>query len=606
LIARRIFGAILHLQLEYPFLKTKRLRASRDRSIMTDDFIPRLGRIGWKGGTRLDRYVNRVMHAAHKAGHLTKSGSSFSGSRSARGAAFGTLAGAGFVASGRRRVVVKARIAKLKPGDLGAARAHLRYIQRDGVTPEGKPGRLYDTFSDDADGTGFLEQADGDRHQFRFIVSAEDATEMADLKPFIRDLMQKMEEDLETRLDWVAVDHFNTGHPHTHIVVRGKDDRGEDLVIARDYISHGIRERARELVTLELGPEIEGDFARKLDLEVEVDRFTRLDRSLLREVYEGFLVVSALPPSDPETHAAYMGRLRKLERLGLATERRTGVWEVPEEAEAKLKQLGGRDDVIKTMHRVLREANIDRPAGGFAIFDAANLHSRIVGRVAGLGLSDELRDKHYLVVDGIDGRVHYADAGYISPELVPEKGMIVSVEGMDSASDQERRARVRILSYLPLEKLIDAKGATWLDKQIVSARQEATKPEHFGAEVDSALTRRRQWLISQGLGVSTKDGKFQPVPNLLGNLRGQEIRRAGLLFSKKLGLAFCEVLDGEQVSGVYRQPVELASGKFAIIEKAKEFSLVPWQASMEKVKAKRVSVDGARGPDLQPTTGLSR
>jgi len=571
---------------------------------MTDDFMPRLGRIGWKRGTRLDRYVNRVMHAAHKAGHLAKSGSSFSGSRTARGAAFGTLAGAGFVASGRRRVVVKARIAKLKHGDLGAARAHLRYIQRDGVTPEGKPGRLYDALSDDADGAGFLEQADGDRHQFRFIVSAEDAVEMADLKLFIRDLMRKMEEDLGTRLDWVAVDHFNTGHPHTHIVVRGKDDRGEDLVIARDYMSHGIRERARELVTLELGPEIEGDFARKLDQEIEADRFTRLDRALLREVHERFLVVSALPPSDPETHAAYMGRLRKLERLGLATERRTGVWEVSEEAELKLRQLGGRDDITKTMHRVLREAGIDRPAGGFAVFDATNARSRIVGRVVGLGLSDELRDKHFLVVDGIDGRVHYADAGHIPPELVPEKGMIVSVEGVDLASDQERRARVRILSYLPLEKLIDANGATWLDKQIVSARQEATKPEHFGAEVESALTRRRQWLISQGLGAFSEEGALQLAPNLLGKLHERELRQAGMLLSKKLELVFRDIRDGEQFSGSFRQTVDLASGRFAIIEKAREFSLVPWRASLQRPYQKRTSRSG-NDLELNPALGRS-
>lgn len=548
---------------------------------MTDDFVPRLGRIGWKGGTRLDRYVNRVMHAAHKAGHLTKSASPFSGSRSARGAAFGTLAGAGFVASSRRRVVVKARIAKLKSGDLGAARAHLRYIQRDGVTSEGKPGRLYDAFSDDADGAGFLEQAEGDRHQFRFIVSAEDATEMTDLKPYIRDLMQRMEEDLGTRLDWVAVDHFNTGHPHTHIVVRGKDDRGEDLIIARDYMSHGIRERARELVTLELGPEIEGDFAHKLDQEIEADRFTRLDRALLREVHEGFLVVSALRPSDPETHAAYMGRLRKLERLGLATERRMGVWEVSEEAEAKLRQLGSRDDITKTMHRVLREGGLDRPAGGFAIFDATNPHSRIVGRVVGLGLSDEFRDKHYLVVDGIDGRVHYTDVGYIPPELVPEKGMIVSVEGVETGLDHERRARVRILSYLPLEKLIDANGATWLDKQIVSVRREATRSENFGAEVEDALTRRRQWLISQGLGAKSADGVFQPAPSLLGRLRDQEIRQTGVLLSKKLGLVFHELVVGEPVTGVYERPVDLASGRFAIIKTTREFSLVPWQVSFE-------------------------
>ncbi len=559
---------------------------------MTDEFVPRLGRIGWKSGTRLDRYVNRVMHATYKAGHLGRSSSRFSGNRSARGRAFGTLASAGFVTGGRRRVLVKARIAKLRLGDLGAARAHLRYIQRDGVTPEGKPGRLYSALSDDADGASFIEKAEGDRHQFRFIVSAEDATELADLKPFIRDLMSKMEDDLGTRLDWVAVDHFNTGHPHTHIVVRGKDDRGEDLVIARDYMSHGIRERARELVTLELGPEIEVDFARKLDQEIEADRYTRLDRALFKEVHEGFLVVSALPPSDPETHAAYMGRLRKLERLGLAKERKTGVWEVSEGVEDKLKHLGDRDDVIKTMHRVLREAGIERPAGSFAMFDPAKLNARIVGRVAGLGLSDELHDKHYLVIDGLDGRVRYADVGHISPELIPEKGMIVSVEGTNTGDGKERQARVRILSYWPLEKLVEADGATWLDRQIVSARRDATRQEHFGTEVGSALNRRRQWLIAQGLAVASEKGMFQPVPSLLGKLRDREIRQAGRFVSKKLGLAFSEIVDGGQVSGIYQQSIELASGKFAIIEKTREFSLVPWQVSIERMRGKRVSVIG--------------
>jgi len=559
---------------------------------MTDEFIPRLGRIGWKRGTRLDRYVNRVMHAAHKAGHLARSGSQFSGSRGARGREFGTLASAGFVAGGRRRVVVKARIAKLKLGDLGAARAHLRYIQRDGVTPEGKAGRLYGALSDDVDGASFIEKAEGDRHQFRFIVSAEDATELADLKPFIRDLMSKMEDDLGTKLDWVAANHFNTGHPHTHIVVRGKDDRGEDLVIARDYMSHGIRERARELVTLELGPEVEGDFARKLEQEMEADRYTRLDRALLKEVHEGFLVVSALPPSDPETHAAHMGRLHKLERLGLARERKTGVWEVLEGTEQRLKQLGSRDDIIKIMHRVLREASIDRPAGSFSVFDSKSPNSRIMGRVAGLGLSEELHDKHYLVIDGLDGRAHYTDVGHVPPELLPDKGMIVSVEGTGARDERDRHARVRILSYWPLERLVEAEGATWLDRKIVSPRPEGMRAEHFGAEVESALGRRRQWLLAQGLATASNTGAFQPVPNLLGTLRDRDVRQTGLLLSKKLGLAFGETVEGEQVSGIYRQPIELASGKFAIVEKAKEFSLVPWRPLFEKLRNRQVSADG--------------
>jgi hypothetical protein len=116
---------------------------------MSNSFTPKLGRIGWKQGTRLDSYINRVTRAVHTAGHVNGTRkSSFSGSRIGRGSAFGTLAAAGLYPSGQRRVIVKARITKFKAGQLGAARAHLRYIQRDGVTPEGEPGQLYGSETD--------------------------------------------------------------------------------------------------------------------------------------------------------------------------------------------------------------------------------------------------------------------------------------------------------------------------------------------------------------------------------------------------------------------------------------------------------------------------
>src|SRR3546814_16250587 len=108
-------------------------------------------------------------------------------------------------------------------GGLKAARTHLRYIQRDGVTREGLPGELYDADSDRADGKAFLERSDGDRHQFRFIVSAEDAVEYEDLKGFTRRLLKQREEELETRLDWVAGDHNTNGHPPTPRVRSGTD-----------------------------------------------------------------------------------------------------------------------------------------------------------------------------------------------------------------------------------------------------------------------------------------------------------------------------------------------------------------------------------------------
>ena len=149
-----------------------------------------------------------------------------------------------------RRVVVKARIVRLKVTSR-AADAHVRYLQRDGTTRDGERGRLYGADTDAADGKAFTERGREDRHQFRFIVAPEDGDRLSDLRSFTRDVMRQMEEDLGTRLDWVAVDHFNTGHPHSHVIVRGRDEQGKDLIIAQDYITDGVRLRAQERATLE-------------------------------------------------------------------------------------------------------------------------------------------------------------------------------------------------------------------------------------------------------------------------------------------------------------------------------------------------------------------
>ncbi len=556
---------------------------------MSDSFTPKLGRIGWKHGTRLDRYVNQVMRAAQSAGHVGKLKSTFTGARIGRGSAFGTLAGAGLYAGGQRRVIVKARITKLRRGDLGAARAHLRYIQRDGVTRDGDPGELYGREGDDVDGKSFLDKCEGDRHQLRLIVSPDDGTVLADLKPFIRDLMIKVEQDLGTKLDWVAVDHFNTGHPHTHIVIRGRDDTGADLVIAKDYMSHGFRRRARELVTLELGPEIETDLTFKLAREVDTDRFTRLDRALLQHTDRGVLVVSAMPPTDHTTHAAHMGRLRKLETLGLAQEYQTGVWGIDPDAERKLRSLGARTDIIQTMHRVMKETGIDRPTGSYAVFDTAKPGNKIVGRVAGLGLTDEISDRHYVVIDGTDGKVHYADIGHLAPELVPEKGMILVVENRSAETDKQTRTRLRILSYLKLEQLVEANGATWLDKEIVAQIPAHIAQQGFGTQTSAALKCRRQWLVTQGLGRVDGEGVFEAAPNLLNKLRARELQQTSATFSEELGLPYAELTEGERISGTYLRSANLAGGKYAIIGKAQEFALVPWRQEMEKHLGKPIA-----------------
>ena len=148
-------------------------------------------------GTRLVTHTTRVFRQAGKAGiRALRQKGHVSPSALKRGMGAGVRAAAGLIAPGSRRVIVKARYTGIAGGDLGAARAHLRYILRDGVTREGIAGHLYDASHDEADGSAFLDRSGQDPHQFRFIVSPEDSARLADLKPFIRDLLAQMERDL--------------------------------------------------------------------------------------------------------------------------------------------------------------------------------------------------------------------------------------------------------------------------------------------------------------------------------------------------------------------------------------------------------------------------
>jgi type IV secretory pathway VirD2 relaxase len=426
-----------------------------------DDFRIRLGRSrsrGTRADARSQSFVYRVEAAVLKAGgnpnRIGGSAGKGSGRFNARGR--GAKAVASFPREGggwrrdsagrfrSRRVVVKARVVKLNPqrGARGpkmrgtvsrAADAHLRYLERDGVTRDGEKGRTYSSLENEADGRAFIERGREDRHQFRFIVAPEDAAEMDDLRGFTRDLMRQMEKDLDIRLDWVAVDHHNTGHPHTHIIIRGVTDDGKIFNIAGDYIAHGVRHRASELVSLELGHQSEIEVSRKLASEVDAERVTRLDKMLIAEQRDqGF--VDLRPGEDSsylvrENRHLMIGRAKRLERYGLASEIDPGRWIVSDKAEAILKALGERNDIIKTMHRALADHGLAEERGPSQYVRHGEASAEpVIGRVIGKGLAgDEMGERVYLVVDGVDGRVHHME--FADPRRIEDvrRGMIVDV-----------------------------------------------------------------------------------------------------------------------------------------------------------------------------------
>lgn len=366
-----------------------------DRDSTHDDrFQPRTGPPKQRG----QAFVGQVLRQAGKTGAHALAGSTRPGARLGRGHVVAQFGRAGRSVH-LRRVAVKTRLVNLQRAGRRSTSTHLRYIEREGVGRDGEPGKAYGALTDEVDIQAFDARGRDDRHQFRLIVSPEDAGSLDDLRTFTRHLMERVSSDLGTRLDWVAVDHWNTDNPHTHIVLRGKDESGRDLVIASDYIAHGMRQRASELATNWLGMRTEREIELSAKREVTQDRWTGLDQMLARQMSPEGLQLHAL--GRHPRRQQLIGRLQHLERLGLAGQAPGGHWRMFDHAERTLREMGERGDILRTMQRAMagtqRDLHIVQPGHD----------GRIIGRVAAKGLTGESHDLPYLVVDGTDGRAHH-------------------------------------------------------------------------------------------------------------------------------------------------------------------------------------------------------
>lgn len=571
------------------------------------EFRIRPGRIRSTRTQQARPFIAQALAAAKKAGGgISRSGRIVAGNRSRFGhGQRASIQANRLITSRSRGAVVKARVVRhaARTAPLGT---HLNYLRREGVTRDGERARLFGPGREDIDGGAFTARLEDDRHHFRFIVSPDDALEMADLKSFTRDLVVRMEKDLGTRLEWVAVDHWNTEHPHIHLIVRGVRDDGQDLVISRDYIKEGMRDRARDLITQELGPRSDLDIRRALESQVHMERWTPLDRQLLRDVRNtGIVNLAPYAHAQPdEYHALKVGRLRKLETLGLADQIGPGQWIIDDRAESTLRELGVRGDIIKRMHRALAERGIERASASY-VLAAESLDASIIGRLVDRGLDDELSGTAYAVVDGVDGRTHHDldAAGDSAP------GSIVELRRFDDARGR-RRAALAVRSDFDVEGQVTASGSTWLDRQNLAREPVALAAGGFGAEVCDAMERRAQFLVDQGLA-ERRGRRVIFTRDLLETLRRRELETFGEKLASETGLPFKRTASGDYVAGTYRQRFALASGRFAMVEVISGdgglgFQLVPWSPSLERQLGRHVSGIARDGGGVDWSFGRKR
>ncbi|MDC9813939.1 relaxase/mobilization nuclease domain-containing protein [Rhizobium binxianense] len=555
-----------------------------------DDFRVRPGRIRSSRSQRAKPFIAQALAAVEKAGgRVSRSGRISKGKGRSPSFARGRVASirANRLITNRTRLcTVKARVVRHK-GQRGPLSRHLDYLRRDGVTRDGEKARLFGSDSDNVDAREFAERSEEDRHHFRFIVSPEDAVDLEDLKRFTRELMQQAERDLGTKLDWVGVDHWNTDNPHVHVILRGRTDDGQDLVIDRDYIRSGLRDRAQDLVTQELGPRTDRDIAKALDAQVEADRWTTLDRQLAADADRNGIIDVAPPPDrQPDAYLVQkVGRLRYLERLGLAQSVGGGQWILGDEAEGTLRELGLRGDIIKRMHQALTGQGIERAAADYVIAPE-HYETQIVGRLVERGHDDELKGTAFAVVDGIDGRVHHIRFPDLDVTGDSAPGSIVELRFFEDAKG-EGRAALAVRSDLTLDAQIKADGATWLDRRLIGG-DVCDLGGGFGLEVRQAMKDRTEHLIEEGLA-RREAGRVIFARNLLATLRDREVTALGEKLAQEMDLPFQKPGQGDYVAGTYRQRFALASGCFAMVDDGLGFKLVPWSPSMEKHHGQHIS-----------------
>ena len=508
-----------------------------------DQFRVRPGRVRDRGDGRSVRAVRprpktffaEVHQAIRRAGgdpdRLGSAGKG-SGRFNARGRGAAAAAGlkgrnawsrdANGVRTRARRVTVKARIVKLNP-QRGAARgrrfasakavdAHLRYLEREGVNRDGEKGQVYSSKRDIEDGRAFLDRGRDDRHQFRFIVSAEEGVELADIRTTTRDLMKAMEADLGTRLDWIAVDHHNTGHPHTHILLRGVTEDGKILNIAGDYIAHAVCERASEIVTLELGRQTEQEVSRQLEREVDAERFTRLDRMLIAEQEAGDTFADLRPDRDMletarRNRALLIARARRLESMGLATEIETGRWSISPRAEQTLREMGERGDIIKTMHRALADHGLADERGPAQYVRHGNqIKEPIVGRVLAKGLAnDEMGDRLHLVIDGVDGRTHYLETADTARLEDIRRGHIVALDPAPTKSEPRP-------ADLNIQVVAEANGGVYRPSLHLEATRDIIEQRHGDPDAFIRSHVRRLEALRRAGHVERIDADHWKIP----------------------------------------------------------------------------------------------
>jgi hypothetical protein len=377
----------------------------------------------------------------------------------------------------------------------GLAR-HTGYLARDSASRDGERGTFFGAQEERLDGRSVTREWEGDRHHFRLILSPEKGYDIADMRAYVRDVMQRVERDVGTKLDWIAIEHHNTDNPHAHILFRGKDEQGQDLILRREYIGYGIRQRASEAATDLLGERTEREMEQAREKEVQAERFTSLDRTIERNMDEKHVF-----DVSPDVQIGWrrsdrplvIGRLQWLEKMDLAEKVRGTKWQLEPDFKQQLMDLGAHHDIIKQLYGSLGNQSM--------YVSREPITHAVSGEVVATGRIDEITDRRFVVIREEAGTMRYA---LVQDGEAYQSLSIGNVAELGRAAQEHREIAQEIVEQAKTNDGIYS-PTKHLDNLLDRAGDDATSDRARGI-VDKAERFVESWVSKPGTGITHADG----------------------------------------------------------------------------------------------------
>jgi hypothetical protein len=180
-----------------------------------------------------------------------------------------------------------------------------KYLVREGTDKDGNAAELYGT------DIGEYKKNMVDKN-FRVFLSPENGN--IDLTALTKSFVKRLELDTGYKIYWEAANHYNTAHPHAHLIINGKDQSGRELEFSRDFVKTFMRENARNICTAMIGARSMEEIALEKEAALTSNRKIAFDERI-KERMKGTFYVDLDGIKDK---SCYVKRLDHFKKIGLA------------------------------------------------------------------------------------------------------------------------------------------------------------------------------------------------------------------------------------------------------------------------------------------------